>query len=200
MKKHLSAALAAGMLLLTGPVFATAYEYHFTSNPDIWSAPVDRSLDVQMTFGFDDALLPSLNIGTLNEGSYWQSGAIWLRATYNGVTVNLGDGLDYDAAMLSFSGEHPGVIETFRGNFLDIDIHPGNTIISSQQLPFDPFVGGQLNAYRDQADYIDLQNVWLRGDSSSLAAHAVPEPGTWALMATGLVTLLGAARRKKAAR
>ena len=178
--------LCAGLLLgLTGQTQAASYEYRFISNPGAHEVAPDKSLDVLFTFGFTDV---ALNAGELDLASSWRSGDVWLKATYQDKTVNLAEGIQLGDHGLIFA-DNEGMIETYEGNFLDVDLDPGSSFVVQHQLPFDPFVYGQLMAYAGQADHVAASAVWLDGDHASLAAHAVPEPSSWACTIIGLAAL-----------
>jgi MYXO-CTERM domain-containing protein len=203
MTRSLTAWAAGALLALAGTAHATSYEYHFAANPSADSEyPIDPNLDVQYTFGFNDSL-PSYDLSTLNTASYWTSGAIWLKATFQGQTVNLADALDPTATGLQLPAEplddgspdaYPsGFIEAYGSpdEFLDVDLHPWSSFVAKNKLPFDPFVYSQLDIYNDQQDFKDAYAVWAQGDLSSLASHvsSVPEGSSAGYMLLGLGAL-----------
>jgi hypothetical protein len=196
-------ALAIGLALaLAGQAQATSYEYHFTANPGAdGDTPADPALDVQYTFGFNGDALPGYSLSVLNNAANWQSGAIWLKASYQGQTVNFADGLvgTDEYGQLSF-GERSGVIEAYGSldEFLDVDLHPGAPFVVSNNLPEDPFVFGQLDVYNAQPEFQQAFDVWAQGDLSSLATHAVvPEPATVSTMLSGLVAIGALMRHRR---
>lgn len=203
MFKYLSGALVATTMALgaIGNAHATSYEYHFLVNPgaDDTAAAADPALDVAYTFGFNASALPGYDLSVLNNVANWTSGAIWLKATYQGQTVNFADGLDTQAPGLQFV-DGSGVIEAFSdpNEFLDVDLHGNNPLVEANHLPFDPFVGGQLDVYNDQQQFKDAFAVWTAGDLSSLSAHAVvPEPSSLASLTLGLLAIGGLLRKRQ---
>ena len=194
-----AAVLAMGV---ASTAYASSYEYHFLMNPDADSSEVaSPALDVSITFGFNDNL-PAFSMAVLSDSQHWRNGNIWMLASFQGQTVNLAAGLDPDRSDLEFA-EGGGWIETWPmlREFLDIDLHPWSPFVAANNLPFDPFVYGQLDAYDDQQDFQDLYGLWAHGDVSSLAAHAVavPEPTSLTLTGLGLLALAGLRRRRRQA-
>lgn len=194
--------LTTGLVLaLAGQAHATSYEYSFLANPDADSEYTPNTAqDVQYTFGFNDAALPGYSLNVLRNPANWLSGAIWLKATYQGKTVNFADGLNATPGTfdLSFT-ESSGVIEVYGdlGEFLDVDLHPFSPFVVANQLPFTPFVGGQLDVYDSQKQFQDAFAVWNHNNLSSLPAHAVPEPSTWACLVAGLLVASSALRHRQ---
>lgn len=190
-------ALSFGVVL---QAFAERYEYHFLANPAAdQAAAANPAEDIALTFGFDTDRLPALDLAVLNRSEHWLSGAIWLTATFQGQTVDLGStlvarpglGLEFQGT----GGDLPGgFMEAYSNidDFLDIDLHPGAFVVERNGLPYAPFVYGQIDAYNAQADFQDAHRVWALGDHGSLPSHlapAVPEPATHALWALGLTAL-----------
>ncbi len=199
MKKMGLKSMTAGVLLAAfGQAQATQYQYQFLANPDAdGTSAVNPALDVHYTFGFDSSALPGYSLQTLTNTSYWASGAIWLKMSYQGKTVNLLDAIDTSQPTVSFS-HGQGVIEFFgESEFLDIDFHGGSPLVDGNQLPYTPFVYGQLDIYNQQPAFQDAYALWTRGDTSRLANYAaVPEPSTTMLLFIGM-GLIGAMRQRR---
>lgn len=204
MKLHLlgAAALCFG---LAGQASAEKYAYTFLANPDADDSTfANPANDIQLTFGFDSGRLPSLDLATLNNAEHWLSGAIWLKATHGGVTVDLGKSLSTEGPWgLEFASTYGygrgGFIEANWDidEFLDIDLHGQALVVEQNNLPYDPFVYGQIDVYNNQASFQDAYKLWAEGDTSSLPQYlaAVPEPSTWLMFALGLVGAAGLAHR-----
>lgn len=160
--------LGAAFLSLSNPAFSKTYEFQFLANPDADSGSAPNGLlDVAYLVRFDSEKFQSYDLQTLSVSSHWIARDITLSMLFNGLSIQLNDALDPATPFVSImknpisvggSLYEGGLVELYaqKSEFLDIDFHPWSSFILNNNLPFDPFVYGQLDVYDDQTPFSDF--------------------------------------------
>jgi hypothetical protein len=175
---------AAHIALFAGPVFADSVSISFT-NQGVLSGSLNSGItSVASDLAFDGTVIEpgpfatlSLNLGSL-------TGSLKNGGTFTGGTFELDNG----SAVLfttSFSGTWDKVgtgLYDLAGTF--------STVFEGIR-----YTGGTNQIFRVSFDDEQVCLRGLRGDTN-ITATVVPEPGSLALLGTGLVGLAGVARRK----
>jgi hypothetical protein len=187
--------IALAIYLLGWPVAAVAqsvagtgtYQYTFTANPDSDRPGItpNHALDVVYVVAFNAAQVPSFSLSTINSTSLWTSHALTTHLKYQNIDVLLNDAFDPTKPTITIPN-NGGVVEFFQpmSEFFCIDFNPGAAFVDNNNLPYDPFVYGQLDVYDNQQSFQDFYKLWVNGDTSRLSLYAVPEPGTAAILIT----------------
>lgn len=165
---------------------AAIYEFVFAANPDADDVGTpDSNLDVTYVVRFDSSRFASYDLAGLNSTSHWVNRDISLEMRFNSQSAFLNDAFNPATPDLTIE---EGVVEIFdtMSEFLDIDFHPDSPFILNNQLPFNPFVEGQLDVYDNQQSFVDFFAVWVNGDASALERYRVPEPSQLGLVGIGL--------------
>jgi hypothetical protein len=100
---------------------------------------------------------------------------------------------DFNSVYLSMAGCSNGPLETVRGFLGGVEIYSQTVSLSCstmQQFTFDFLGVDQVTFDRTNGGNLLLDDIAINGASS------VPEPASLALLATGLVCLVPAVRRK----
>lgn len=201
MSKRISAKakfMSAALLLAAANADAATYSFAFYASDNaedaVFVAPSDS--DVRYTIRLDGELLSQYDLNTLNATSTWTSGGVRMQMEYQGKVVSFSDAIDPSTPFLSIDD---GFVEIYDyiGDFMDFDFHPGASFVDSNDLPYTPFVYGQLDVYDNQKSFQDFYSLWAKGDTSVLPSYIeTPVPGAAVLFSSAAVSLLMARRRR----
>lgn len=196
-------ALAASLLLGAWalPAQATLYQFNLVANQLGYDEAPDHSLDVHYTVTLDSTKITDYTFHALGLTSTWLGGGVTMTVSFADKSFSINDVLDPASYMLHSESVRGSFLSTNETALLQLSLDPGDALVIDKDLPYDPFVFGNLSPYANQKAFQDFWWVW-GGDTSVLAAYAVnsvPEPSTWGLVALGLGAAGAAARRKRAA-
>jgi hypothetical protein len=103
--------------------------------------------------------------------------------------------IDEYAVTAEFSGASVG---SFMPVHFTLYLSGGPGALSSDVLPLTPPSPAAFDSRHVFLSFFDGQNLaFIEAEVTSLALRRVPEPATWVLLGTGVVTLLGWRRVKK---
>lgn len=197
---------AGGLLGTKSDSFDTADYFFAIVSADTSQASAATSTASAQTFlasaSTNSSIGPNTNQPNQAQSTVNQSGAFMLSSA-GSVTFNVG-------YTLAVSAPNGNALSDYGSTLISLNAanstgSSGGTV-GDQLMSFNQASGigsktGTLtmtvNLVTDETGYYNLRGNSIAWSSASMAA-AVPEPGTWALMAAGLMGVVGVARRRSA--